>query len=67
MSHWILRCPHCHESFPHSEIAPRVKAVPYDPLWPPKPDFPVGGLSLDCPNCRVTTTYQRFELMYSDA
>jgi hypothetical protein len=27
----------------HSKIPPRSLTVPYDPLWPRKPDFPDGG------------------------
>jgi hypothetical protein len=38
--------------------------VPYDPLWPTKPEFPEGGASLTCPACDKTSTFQRFQLMY---
>jgi hypothetical protein len=30
-----------------------------------KPEFPAGGLSLECPNCKVTSPYQRHQLVYS--
>ena len=29
-----------------------------------KPEFPVAGICLECPNCRKVSTYMRFQLMY---
>ena len=64
MPQWVLNCSNCHKVFTHSKINPRPETIPYDPLWPTKPDFPNGGLKLACPNCRTPAVYQRFELMY---
>lgn len=61
---WAPDCPHCQKIFTHSKINPRPATLPYDPLWPTKPDFPNGGLNLAFPNCQTPTIYQRFELMY---
>ena len=61
---WVLSCSNCHKVFTHSKTNPRSATVPFDPLWPTKPDFPNGGLNLACPNCRTPAVYQRFELMY---
>jgi hypothetical protein len=33
-------------------------------LWPVKPELPVEGVNLTCPNCESTSTFKRFELMY---
>jgi hypothetical protein len=44
----------------HDEIPPRSLTVPYDPLWPTKPDIPDDGVSLTCPNCQTTSTFKRF-------
>jgi hypothetical protein len=64
MPQWVLSCSNCHKVFTHSKINPRSETVPFDPLWPTKPDFPNGGLDLACPNCQTSSIYQRFELMY---
>ena len=64
MAQWVLSCRNCHKNFAHSEIEPRPDDRPFDPLWPYRPEFPEGGLSVDCPHCQQAATYQRFELMY---
>ena len=64
MPQWILNCQHCHKPFTHSEIN-LVSRAPYDSLWPPKPDFPEGGLRTACPNCKNPSTYQRYQLKYT--
>ena len=60
----VLNCQHCHKPVTHGEINLAFLAS-YDPLWAPKPDFPEGGLRMMCPNCKKTSTYQRYELMYT--
>ncbi len=67
MPHWALSCRNCHKNFVHSEIAARSTELPYDTLWPDRPEFPAGGLSVQCPHCQETSNYQRFELMYQPA
>jgi hypothetical protein len=62
--HWFVSCPACYTVFNHSAIPPRSLTLPFDPLWPRKPEFPDGGESLTCPACQKTSTFQRFELMY---
>jgi uncharacterized C2H2 Zn-finger protein len=64
MDQWVLNCPHCHKVFAHSEINPRLTTVPFDPLWPTKPEFPDGGLNLPCPSCQTSAVYQRCKLLY---
>jgi hypothetical protein len=34
--------------------------MPYDSLWPYRPEFPDGGFTMDCPHCHKSSTYQRF-------
>ena len=65
MPRWVLGCPGCNKDFTHSEI--KLSAEPLDPfMWlGDKPEFPVGGLSLQCPNCKATSTYQRNQLVYA--
>jgi hypothetical protein len=65
MPQWVLNCQHCHKLFTCDEID-LASWASYDPLWPPKPDFPEGGLRMACPNCKKSSTYQRYELMYTD-
>jgi endogenous inhibitor of DNA gyrase (YacG/DUF329 family) len=67
MAHWVLSCPACYTVFNHSEIPPRAATIPFDPVWPRKPEFPDGGMNLTCPECQKTSTFQRFELMYRPA
>jgi hypothetical protein len=64
MPHWMLSCRNCHKNFVHSEIQPQSNDLLYDSLWPYRPEFPEGGLSVECPHCQQAATYQRFELMY---
>jgi phage FluMu protein Com len=67
MSHWVLNCPECKQEFTYTEIAEgsgiggleeRLTGGPY------KPDFPPGGLKMECPNCKTTSTFQRYQLLY---
>jgi hypothetical protein len=61
MSHWVLNCPECHNDFTHSDIE---DAKLEDYLFPGKPEFPVGGLRLECPYCHKTSLFQRHQLTY---
>jgi hypothetical protein len=63
MPHWALNCPHCKVEFPHSEIDIEKE---HQGIWalPGKPEFPKGGSSLECPNCKETSVFQRFQLIY---
>jgi hypothetical protein len=51
MSRWILYCPACKRQFGHSEIpvnAPRDGFLGVQL----KPDFPQGGVKMECPHCK---------------
>jgi hypothetical protein len=61
---WVLNCQHCHKPFTCDEIDLAFLGILS--LWRPKPDFPEGGLRMSCPNCKKRSTYQRYELMYTD-
>ena len=65
MPQWTLSCPGCTKVFSHSQIDPSSRALPYDALWPHRPEFPTSGERIICPRCKGTATYQRFELVYS--
>ena len=62
---WVLYCPHCNEAFTQSEI-PETSSSVYDPFTSTvmKPEFPNGGLSLECPLCEGVSVYQRHQLIY---
>jgi hypothetical protein len=62
MARWVLGCNNCKSDFTHTEIAPSD----FDPFvrTAPKPEFPAGGLSVNCPNCGEADVYQRHELTY---
>jgi hypothetical protein len=64
MPHWVLKCPECKFHFTHSEV--HVGREDYG-LWllPSKPEFPEGGSWLECPNCKKTSLFQRFQLTYA--
>jgi hypothetical protein len=64
MPQWMLSCRNCHKNFRHSVIEPQSNDLLYDKLWPYRPELPADGLSVECPHCQQTATYQRFELMY---
>jgi uncharacterized C2H2 Zn-finger protein len=62
MARWVLDCPRCGKEFTHSKVEDKGFALGD---WPePKPEFPDGGQSLDCPNCQNTSLYQRHQLTY---
>jgi endogenous inhibitor of DNA gyrase (YacG/DUF329 family) len=65
MARWVLDCPNCNKEFTHTNINDRGSAL-RDPFTSPeaKPEFPDGGLSVVCPNCKNTSVYQRYQLTY---
>jgi uncharacterized protein (DUF2225 family) len=64
MPRWILTCPGCNEEFTHSEIATDAIHVARDDR---KPDMPGDGATLECPHCKKSTVYKRYELIYRDS
>jgi predicted nucleic-acid-binding Zn-ribbon protein len=66
MQQWVLGCPKCREEFTQSDVT-----VPYhgnlEIAWPPKPEFPEGGMRMQCPNCGNISVYQRFQLTLYEA
>jgi hypothetical protein len=67
MAQWVVLCPECRTIFPHSKIPPRSQTVPFDPLWPRKPEFPGWRCEPDLPDVPEDFRFQRFELMYKPA
>jgi hypothetical protein len=65
MPQWTLNCKNCKKIFSHSKIDPRSYTMPYDTLWPSRPETPRGGLTVDCPHCKSTELYQRLQVTYS--
>lgn len=61
MAQWILNCPNCGEEVFHSDVAADGGVF----AWvTPKPDFPEGGLRMDCPKCKASCVFQRHQLLY---
>jgi len=64
MARWVLYCRQCGSEFTHSQILDSGLSV-RDPFIPEiKPEFPNGGQSIGCPNCKVRAIYQRYQLLY---
>ena len=65
MARWVLGCPECNKYFTHSEILADSNRSMLDSFVNiPKPEFPKGGLKMECPNCKKTSLFQRHELIY---
>jgi hypothetical protein len=47
MPQWTLLCRSCAKTFKYSAVDPDTKVLPYDDLWPNKPEFPSGGVDMD--------------------
>lgn len=59
---WTLNCQNCNSVFTHSRVEPQSRMLPYDDLWPYRPEVPEGGLHAVCPYCHQTGRYERFQL-----
>jgi hypothetical protein len=59
---WTLDCQNCNRIFAHSEVDIRSHTLPYDELWPYRPEVPEGGLKAICPHCHQPGLYERFQL-----
>jgi hypothetical protein len=62
MPRWILNCLNCHTEFTHTEIDPKRTFADY--FLEPKPEFPANGQKVECPNCKTSSVYQRYNLFY---
>jgi hypothetical protein len=61
---WILHCARCDGVLIHSEIR-NTDLLDFDSYVNlKKPEFPLGGLNVFCPNCNETAIYQRHQLVY---
>lgn len=65
MARWVLNCPRCKREFVHRDIPADFSTV-RDPFvgFATKPEFPKGGLTMLCPNCKEAALYQRHQLVY---
>ena len=59
---WTLNCQNCNRVFAHSEVDTQSHTLPYDELWPYRPEVPEGGLKTICPHCHEPGLYERFQL-----
>lgn len=65
MPRWMLDCRSCDKPFPYSEVT--FEDPPSDAFaWlGNKPNFPDGGISVECPSCKETSLYQRYMLRFA--
>jgi hypothetical protein len=65
MARWILVCTNCAYRFTHSNVEPSaVQESHRDPFHVvARPKFK-DGETIQCPNCKVKSVYQAFELIY---
>jgi DNA-directed RNA polymerase subunit RPC12/RpoP len=65
MARWILVCPNCGFRFAHSNVEPTaIQESQRDPFHVvAKPELS-DGETIVCPNCKVESVYQAFELVY---
>ena len=65
MARWILICPNCAFRFSHSNVEPTaIQESQRDPFHVvAKPKFSNGD-KLVCPNCKVESVYEAFDLIY---
>jgi len=61
MPRWILTCPGCSQEFTHSEI---VADEPPFAWGEGKPDMPDDGATRECPHCKESSVYKRYQLIY---
>ena len=66
MPRWVLGCPECHVDFTHSEITrnDRPSGAEFLDFLTPKPEFPDGGMTVECPHCKVSSVFQRHQLLF---
>ena len=63
MARWVFNCPECQRDLPHCEISADVRIDSFLGFVA-KPEFPAGGLKVECPTCKTTSLFQRYELLY---
>jgi hypothetical protein len=61
MPSWMLLCSKCELKFKHSTITLQRMQ---DYFLPARPQFPVGGAELKCPNCGHVALYLCTDLTY---
>jgi len=68
MPHWMLKCPECGHSFPHTKIEiAAIEEARRDPFRIlPKPKFGSGDENHTCPGCKTESVFQRQHLFYRD-
>jgi hypothetical protein len=60
MARWVFTCKNCCKVVPHAEIGGTLM----DYFFPKKPEVPVEGQELECPECKTKSIYQQNELWY---
>jgi hypothetical protein len=68
MAAWVLDCPVCKKTFVHSQVRTAPDQRMMDHFYPVsvKPEFPPGGISLECPNCRSSSLFKQRQLRYQN-
>jgi len=63
MSRWVLKCPQCRTDFVFRDIERPLTLMEY--RSPRKPEFPDGGLTVQCPHCQQSSLFQQRDLAFS--
>jgi hypothetical protein len=64
MLNWMLHCEQCDTTFAHSGIQAIAEQFSLFQVVS-KPEFPNGGVSIECPNCQKGSVYQGHRLTCS--
>jgi predicted RNA-binding Zn-ribbon protein involved in translation (DUF1610 family) len=60
MATWILTCKNCGAEITCSQIGDTL----LDYLIPARPNIPPEGVEYECPTCRTTSIYRRYERVF---
>jgi hypothetical protein len=66
MASWVLDCPGCKPTFVHPGVTVDSDHRMMDHCYPVtrKPEFPIEGLLVECPNCKLASVFKRDQLIY---
>jgi hypothetical protein len=66
MAAWVLDSPACNKTFAHCQVTTVSDQRMMDHFYPfsVKPEFPLKGLSVECPNCRSSSVFRQYQLRF---
>lgn len=60
VARWVFTCKNCFKVVPNGEVGNTLT----DYFFPKKPEIPVEGIEMECPECKTKYVYQQNELWY---